>query len=215
MMSNDRFPHRLAGVSIVMGLIVLVGFACGLGQPPRSVQYYTLHYPPPETVTQTPHSAAIHVKSVAAPAPYDTRHIVYADNAYRRNTYTYHQWASEPEEMLTACLVRDLRAANIAKTVMTASPPPNTTHIIEWEINSFYEDDSRKQWHAVLDLTLTLTSAGKSPHPSGEVVFQKTYRVTRPLSRNNPLSLARSMSKAMRKVSGQIADDVHTHLKTQ
>ncbi|MGM0452217.1 MAG: ABC-type transport auxiliary lipoprotein family protein [Thermodesulfobacteriota bacterium] len=212
---NCRFFSRLAGVSLVTGVIILVGVACGVSHPPRSVQYYTLHYPPPETVTQTPLSVAIHVKKIAAPSPYDTHHIVYADNAYRRNTYNYHQWISDPDEMLTAYLVRDLRAANIAKTVMTSSPPSETTHIIEWEINSFYEDDSRKQWQAVLELTLTLASAGKTPRRAAEVIFQKTYRVTRPLSRNNPLSLARSMSAAMQKISGEIAGDVYTRLKTQ
>lgn len=211
-----RLLRTLIG-GMLIGVIALTGGACtGLKEPPQSFQYYTLHYPPPEADgNRTALPAALYIKSFEASEPYSSRNMVYADNAYRRNTYAYHQWLTAPEEMVTDCFVRDLRAAQITEAVMTSAGSTKATHVITGHINSFYEDDTQQKWQAVLDLTLTVTSTGRNTEKPERRTFQKTYQTTETLGQNNALGLAQAMSQAMQRVSDRIISDLPRILTTQ
>lgn len=198
---------------VLLAVLAMMIQGCGAFQTPsRQVELYTPAYPAPEAVKPDETlPARLVVKPFRASAPYRTDRMVYADNAYRRNTYTYHRWISKPAEMVDSFIVRDIRAAQIAAAVCTDACQ-NPTHILEGTVTEFYEDDSRDPWTAVLAISITLSE--KAPAASdGPVLLQKTYSVHRDLEQNNPLGFAKAMSRALETVSERMVADIQERLK--
>ncbi len=202
---------------LMAGGMFLLACGCGFSRhQPEPVSYYALHYDVPElqisvkNITNSP--VVIRVKRLQTQPPFNTTHIVYADNPYQRSRYLYHQWITTPADMLTTLLVRDIEAAGPAGMSVSTTPGKAATHRVEGTIVDFYENDENRQWEAVLVLRLALTRVDPVSRTE-EILFQKTYRETRPLQKNNPHELARSMSKAMEAVSNRFIGDMYDNLR--
>ncbi len=195
----------------LIGIIVLLACGCGFKQQPPVVRYYILDYTAPDPIDAAPLPVSIHVKRLQTQAPYDSRRIVYAENAFQRTTYSYHQWMANPADMITGLIVRDLRTTDFAKTIVTGTPGSRVDHIIEGTIEEFYENDTTPDWQAVLSLSFTLIRTGDDTLRE-TVLFQKTYRRIEPMERNNPVSLARGMSKAMQTISARFMKDAYDQI---
>ena len=205
--------NMLCALAAALGVMLLQG--CGTFQaPPRQVDLYTLAYPPPDAA-EAEQRLPVHlaVSPFQAVAPYHSNRMVYADNDYRRSTYTYHKWLAKPAEMINSFIIRDIRAARIVETASELGGH-DSTHVLSGRVEAFYEDDSRDPWAAVLGLSVTLSK--KAPAASDSpVLLQKTYRTRRDLEQNNPLSFAKAMSRALQTVSKRMVADIRERLKRQ
>ncbi len=206
--------RKILWVLLVAGSMLLLFSGCGTRHPAEPVRYYTLYYSPPEPLEgrevregADERPVFIHVKRLHALPPFNTTHIVYADSPFQRSKYVYHQWVTTPTDMLTALLVRDIEASGVADMTMAMPSGKTVTHRVEGTIIDFYENDEGPQWEAVIALRLALTRMDPASR-TGEILFQKTYRETKPLEKNNPHELARSMSTAMGAVSRQFIQDI-------
>lgn len=204
-------------IVLLAGGIFLLACGCGFSRhQPEPVTYYALHYDVPEpqssmkNITGSP--VVVRVKRLQTHPPFNTTHIVYADNPYKRSRYLYHQWITTPTDMLTSLLVRDIEATGPVGMTVSTTPGKAATHLVEGTIVDFYENDEKPEWEAVLVLRLALTRLDPVSR-SEEILFQKTYRETRPLKKNNPYELARSMSKAMEVVSSRFIGDMYENLR--
>jgi hypothetical protein len=54
--------------------------------------------------------------------------------------------------------------------------------------------------------------APDEPDVTPKILFQKTYRSSKPCRQKNPRALAEAMSLAMSEASAKIIDDVYQHL---
>lgn len=201
---------------LASGVFLLAG-GCGFSRPqPEPLTYYALHYDAPEPHIDAQNIAdgpvVIRVKRLQAQPPFNTSHIVYADNPYQRSRYLYHQWVTTPADMLSTLLTRDIEATSIGGMPVSATPGNAATYRVEGTIVDFYENDENPTWEAVLGLRLSLTRIDPVSR-NEEILFQKTYRETSPLQKNNPHELARSMSKAMEAVSRRFRVDMYDKLK--
>lgn len=203
-------------IFLLAGGAVLLAGGCGVTRhQPEPVTYYALHYTPPDPLpaghNKTEKPLVIHIPRLHAQPPYNTTHMVYADSPYQRNKYAYHQWITTPADMLTSLLLRDVEASKIADAAVSMPAGKGVTHRIEGMIIDFFENDENTQWEAVLVLRLTLTRMDPTAM-TGKILFQSTYNEVRPLEKNNPHELARSMSKAMEAVSRRFIADMNGKL---
>lgn len=202
----------IAGLS---ALFVLSASGCTPGRhQPEPISYYVLHYNPPgkSLPSGIKDPVIVHVKRLEAPAPYNTNHMIYAENPYHRARYAYHQWMAKPADMLTGLLVRDIQSAGATDAASASTSRRDATLRVEGGIIDFYEDDEKHQWEAVLTIRLALVhirDAGRQER----TLFMSTYAERVVLEKNNPHSLARSMSKAMEAVSGQFMADMAESLQ--
>ena len=104
-------------------VIALVLAACAQPEVPPD-RFYRIEAPRPEQIMAQPRFAgALEVEDVSAGGLTAGRAIVYADSD-RPNaleTYSYHFWAEPPAHMVRDALVRYLRAAGVAGSVVTES----------------------------------------------------------------------------------------------
>jgi len=208
--------RQIAICTILAGFSALILFSASgcapTRQQPQPINYYVLHYDPPGKTLPAGlgESVVVHVQRLEAPAPYDTSHIIYAQNPWHRARYAYHQWMVRPADMLTGFLVRDIESAGAAAVASRR----DATHRVEGAIIDFYEDDEKQRWEAVLTLRLALIRIRKDGREQ-ETLFSNTYAERVVLEKNNPHSLARSMSKAMEAVSVQFLGDMAESLQQQ
>ncbi len=178
-------------------------------QPPLEIQFYSLEYEPPSVKIEAVSSAPVlKIKSFTAGPLYDSRLIVYRQKAFQTGEYAYHQWHVRPAAALAQLLARDMRRSAAFQAVFGPESTNQGSYDLEGEVEKFLEDDTEKNWRAVLSLSITLCDATE-PDRKKQIVFQKQYKADQPCRRNHPTALAEAMSAAMKNISAQIIVDVY------
>jgi len=206
-------PRTLFSFLSAVSLLVLFGCGVNLGpeQQAPETQLYTLEYPAPEPTRSPSNRHVLRIETVEAIPFYRTQQIVYKEDPFRRETYRYHKWQASPGEMVTYLLLRDFRATEMFKAVLSPNSLLAPSHSLEGEIEDFFEENTDRVWIAVLTLNATLTSED-SPGKGRSVLFQNTYSEREPLTGKCPRALSEAMSRAMSRISTQIIGDVQSAL---
>lgn len=189
------------------GLWMLVSGCIGPTVPRQNIAYYTLVYPPPLAVATTRTAVVLQIDPFTVAAPFDTEKIVYEPAPYRRDVYHYHRWESNPADLVSHFLARDLKASGRFAAVLTAPGSLSATHFLTGSLDEMYEYDSPKGWQAVLGITVTLSIAG-SRAADQAILFQKSYRNSEWSANRNPQAVVAAMSAAMAAVSRAVYADI-------
>lgn len=195
-----------------LALLLVLGGCTGTGEPRNRIQYYTLEYPSPTFKGLKPLSQTLKVVRFTVAPVYNTTRIIYQDRSFRRDEYFYYRWRSNPADLVTYFLCRDLRQSGLFKAVLFEESEIPFSHLLEGSVDEFLEQDGAHNWNAVLGITVTLMVA-REPDVSKMVLFQKSYRVSRVCVKKNPGALARAMSLAMEEISRKITLEIYSLLK--
>ncbi len=200
-------------VSILfLGFALLLG-ACVPSNKPRSkIEFYTLEYDLSKKAALKSLPIVIRIERFSVAPMYNTTRMIYRDSSFKRSAYVLHKWRANPGNLVTYFLSRDIKQSGLFKAVLPHDSGFPSSYVLEGSVDEFFEWDSVKDWKAVLSLAITLM-AYDEPDISKRVLFQKAYRVIKPCKQKNPRALAGAMSLAMKEVSGEILEDVYSHLK--
>ena len=209
-----KVPNRCRPLLRTLILAAALTAGCGgIGGPPPQIDYYALEYDPPARAAQKPLPVVLRVGRFGISPLYDDRRMVYRTAEFRRDAYVYHRWWANPAEMVPHFLARDLEATGLFKGVFVFDPHLPATHVLEGNVEAFYEEDRPEAWWAVLSLRISLLSADE-PDASRRVLFQASYAQRQPSDRKTPEALAAAMSRAMARASESILADVYRRLET-
>lgn len=198
--------------------ILFLGFtlllcACVPSNKPRSkIEFYTLEYDLPKKAALKSLPIVIRIERFSVAPMYNTTRMIYRDSSFKRSAYVLHKWRANPGNLVTYFLSRDIKQSGLFKAVLPHDSGFPSSYVLEGSVDEFFEWDSVKDWKAVLSLAITLM-AYDEPDISKRVLFQKAYRVVKPCKQKTPRALAGAMSLAMKEVSGEILEDVYSHLK--
>lgn len=198
-------------VATVCALFFLLSGCFSTGGSGRMVDFYTLEYTPP--AFESPGAGEI-VKfdRFFSARFYDSTAMLYKPDAYRLEAYNYHKWRTTPGDMVTDYLVRDFRQSGLFRAVFSYRQPEPARFVVGGGIDEFVEAKEVDRWNAVLGLHVTLLDM-KQSDVTEQIVFQKRYRVTQPISGESPDSFATGMSAAMARTSADIIRDVNSAIK--
>ena len=195
--------------------LAFVAAACStLKQPSPRIAFYTLEYPSPRVEGLKPLSAALQVDRFAVAPMYNTSQMVYRDRAFRRDAYIYHRWRSNPGDLVTYFIARDLRESGLFKAVSPGEGELFSQYVLEGSVEEFFEWETEAEWKAVLAVSITLL-VDRQPDISKRVLFQKTLSTSKIFKQKNPLGFAEAMSEAMAEVSLEIIQSIYFHLKNR
>jgi ABC-type uncharacterized transport system auxiliary subunit len=186
----------------------LVAGLNGCGKPPMLVNQYILEYPAPVGRGKAKIPVEIKVELFAVAQAFNTHAMVYQPRPYQSQTYNYSRWRANPGYLVTDYLIRDLRESGLFKAVFGPDSSGKHRFKLEGGVAEFQELDATGAWQASLALTVTLLDTDKEELPQ-RVVFQKNYRVLKPLPEKTPQGLAQGMSRAMEQVSARIITDTY------
>jgi cholesterol transport system auxiliary component len=198
-------------------LILLFGFslpltAClDLKQPRNKIEYYSLEYDPPRMSERPPVSQVIKVSLFSVSPIYNSRKIIYRNDAYKRAAYDYHKWQANPAEFVTYFLARDMQQSGLFEAVVTPNKRFPHAFAVGGNVDEFLESDLSDGWQADLSLNVFLVNE-QEKDVTKKIIFQKSYHVSKPCRQKNPQALAEAMSAAMSEASLQIIHEIYDHL---
>ncbi len=195
-----------------MLLAVSIAACATMRQPSEKIDFYTLEYASPKVEDLKPIPATIRVERFTVAPMYNSTQIIYRDMSFKRDAYTYREWRANPGDLVTYFLARDLRESGLFEAVSPYGSRMQAQYVLEGSVDEFFESDTDKGWKAVLALSTTLM-VDNEPDISKRIIFQKTFRSTRPCRQKNPMGVAAAMSEAMAEISGQIIRTVYDALE--
>ena len=201
-------------IFILIIFLISSGGCVTLKQPNMKIEHYTLEYDALLPVTNTnlnPVQAALKVERFSIAPAYNTSRIVYRDQEFKRSSYFYHKWKSNPADLVSYFLTRDIRESGFFTAVNVPDSKITHTHIVEGLVDEFLEWDSKDKWEAVLSMNVTLLDAGTSDI-SKRVIFQQRFSSRKTCKEKHPKALAQAMSQAMAEVSENICLTIHNAL---
>jgi len=188
---------------------VLITAGCiDLKQPKNKTQYYTLEYTPPSITGLKPLPVTLKIERFSVAPAYNTNRIIYGNQSFTRNEYFYYKWRSNPADLVTYFLSRDIRQSGLFKAVLPQGSGFPFSYLLEGSVDEFLELDAKESWNAVLAITITLM-ASNEPDVSKSLIFQKTYSVKKACKHKNPHGLAQAMSLAMGEISREVIRDIY------
>ena len=171
--------------------LAFVATACStLKQPSQKIDFYTPEYSPPKVGDLKPLSATLRVERFTVAPLYNTNQMIYRDSSFRREAYVYHRWRSNPGDLLTYFISRDLRESGLFRAVSPWESELRTRYVLEGSVEEFVEWETEEAWKAVLTVTLTLLAEGE-PDITKKVLFQKTFSSSKLLQAEEPGRLCR------------------------
>jgi ABC-type uncharacterized transport system auxiliary subunit len=196
---------------LLMGITLSLAACLDLKQPRNKIEYYSLEYDPPRMSNNSPVSQVIKVALFSVSPIYNTRKIIYRNDAYKRAAYDYHKWQANPAELVTYFLARDMRQSGLFEAVVTRNSQFPHTYVLGGSVDKFLESDTQAGWQADLSLNIILMSEHETD-VSKKIIFQKSYHISKPCRQRNPRALAEAMSAAMSEASARIIHEVYSHL---
>jgi ABC-type uncharacterized transport system auxiliary subunit len=196
---------------LLMGLTLPLSACLDLKQPSSKIEYYSLEYDPPRMGDRQSVSHVIKVELFSVSPIYNTRKIIYRDDAYKRSAYGYHKWRANPAALVTYFLARDMRQSGLFKAVVTPNSRFPHAYVLGGSVDEFFESDTQAGCQADLSLNIVLMNEHETD-VSKKIVFQKSYHIRKPCRQKNPRALAEAMSTAMAEASTQIIDEVYNRL---
>ena len=207
------FARKNISVIFIIFLIFPFSACLNFKQQNPEVEYYTLEYDSPAPSGREKLPYIIKVETFKVSPVYDTTSIIYRENAFKRESYTYHKWSVNPANIVTYLVGRDLKSSGLFKgVVIPGERNREVSFYLGGIVDEFYELDDNREWSGVLSLSITLTTEGKVKK-TGMDIFQKTYSVTEKCEKKNPASLAEALSRAMEKVSRETGEDLYSYIK--
>ena len=106
-------------MTILLLCPALILAAClNLKQPQNRIEYYSLEYDPPAAGRHPALEHVIRVQPFSISPIYNSHRIIYRDQSYKRQAYSYYKWRANPAQFVTYFLSRDLKASGIFKAVL-------------------------------------------------------------------------------------------------
>lgn len=195
---------------IFLCILFLLSGCIGPGGSEKKIAYYTLEYAAPQPAGSNTLPLIINIGRFRSPL-YNSDKIVYRKNDFQTDGYVYHRWDTNPSNLVSYFLYRDMKNSGLFKGVFTYDAGLAATHSISGSVDDFFEDDRTKAWEAVLSIDIVLTKENEHDLCK-KIIFQKKYTTSKACDKKNPKALAKAMSNAMQELSAQIIADVYKSL---
>ena len=141
-------------LSLFLASLVLFSLASCLSGPKRS--YYTLTYPMPEPLVDTPHPYTIRVKEVVLKESYSRSEVVLRPDQFEIQYDRRRRWSERPQKMISGLIVDHLRASNIAQRVLDRAGGGLADFTLQVGVDVIEQAQSGSQLFARLKTTWTL-----------------------------------------------------------
>ena len=199
---------------VCLSFAFLLGGCMNLKQPSYKIDYYAPEYEPPSVDDLKPLSHVLKVDRFRAAPLYKTTQMIYRDQSFKREAYTYHKWRANPGDLVSSYLRRDIQRSGLFKAVISDGSRIPASYVLEGSVDEFLEWDTDGAWQAHLTVSTTLVAA-EEPDITKRVLLHKTFHAAKPCKQKNPKGLAQAMSQAMAEVSEGIIRSLHACLKDE
>jgi len=199
-------PISVIMLIVTVVLIMIMGGCTNIKHAPLEIHYYTLEYDPPLPGTAPPLPCVVKIEQFQTSPLYDSTRMIFKNQDFKRDEYTYHKWRALPGEFIAYFLARDFSETDRFQAALYYESTLPGTHIITGVVEDFYLQAGNPN-QAVLSVSVNLVDNTRRID-GNHILMQKKYRRGIATSTGGPQGLAESLSIAMQQISAQILDDV-------
>jgi ABC-type uncharacterized transport system auxiliary subunit len=192
----------MRGAPLVSGLALLLAGCGALSPAPARVRTFAIEYAAPPAADAPPPTATLRVLRFAAMVPYDRQGFVYRDGPYDIGVDDYNRWLSNPSDMVTALLARDLAASKAYQAVLVTPSALPADFELSGQIEAL-EERADGGCTAALRLRVLLVRVPPKGGPR-RVVLQDVFAAEEPCKPGDPAAFSAAISTAMQRVSQQV-----------
>jgi len=194
-------------------LIALLFIGCaGSGKPPYDVERYLLNYSAPAWDNPYKLNTSVKFNRFSIAAAYNSANMFFRKDSYSLDSFNYSRWAVNPADMIADGILRDMRESGFFRAVFSRYDMEEGRFFISGGIEEFYLDMSKGGKNAVIRISITLKDT-REKETGKSIMFQKKYFREEPLQESSPRGYCQAASQAMRIISEEIINDVHTAVK--
>lgn len=187
-------------------LIMIIGGCTNIKHAPLEIHYYTIEYDPPQPETSGPLPYVVKIEQFQTSPLYDSNRMMFKNEDFKRDEYTYHKWRALPGELVAYFLARDFSETDRFQAALYYESTLPCTHIITGVVEDFYLQAGNSN-EAVLSVSINLVDNTRR-NSGNTILMQKKFRRGIETAIGGPQGLAESLSKAMQQISAEILDDV-------
>lgn len=192
-----RLPLLIGSVLILAG--------CTQSPPPKSDTFYRLELPAAEKVAAAPPIAGIlEVSRLDVDGVLSQRQLAYVDERTPVNvqSYRYELWVDAPGSLVQGALVDYLRAANLARTVLTPDTRAIPDFTLRGRIKRFEQVIAGGGARAVVEIEFSLSAR------DGRLLILKRYDASAPAASSTPEAAVPAIAQAVSKIAAQLTKDL-------
>ena len=188
--------------------VFVLGACVSKKHPGIHTSYYILEYDAPHIDHRPQLNTVIRIERFTVAPLYTTNKMIFKSGPQRRDTYGYHRWRSNPADMVSSMLIRDMRHTELFTAISSPGERYPAMYVLDGSVVDFFEDDGMNPPEAVIQLTITLSNDNETDITKA-VLLQKSYTAAQTFRNDTPQAFAEAMSQAMRVVSRRIVVDIH------
>lgn len=185
---------------------------CAGVQTAAPPEYYTLEYTLPRAQGLAPQDDILKLERFSTVQVFGGTAMRYSTAPFVLNAHYRQRWSVGPADLVTDCLLRDLRATGLFRAVFSYRDTETARYRLEGTVTEFFEDQRATDRKAVLSLNVTLLDMSRGERPD-RILFQKSYAQSEPIAEGKAAGLAQGMSRAMKAVSGKLIRDIRETLQ--
>ncbi|MFH1112324.1 MAG: ABC-type transport auxiliary lipoprotein family protein [Pseudomonadota bacterium] len=171
------------------------------------VSRHIIDYPTPKRHSESPIPDTIMVYRFLLADTVDTRHLIVTSTDEEDRKVTMQQWESDPSDMVTELVQRDLEASRLFKKTVDQWSSAGYRYALEGTIKKLEGVVKNGKASAVLNVDAALIDF-ESPLGARKNILAKNYVIEVPSEDPKPVSIFRAVNMAVRKLSEQIRTDI-------
>jgi len=195
---------RRAAAAVALVAALLTGLGC-LGKPAPRTRYWRLSAALPTPLPAPRLDGVVQVDRPGAPRMLQLRPVLTSDatRPHALAQYDYHAWTAAPPELVQRTLADHLRAARVARHVVTPEVRARADWVVAGRLRRFERVEGPEGPRVAVELDLSLRRAS-----DGALLVEESYRAETPAAGPGVDEAVVSLSEATRGVYDQFVADV-------
>lgn len=177
------------------------------GAPATIIEKYTFEYPSPDFSGTASTNQTLKIERFSVARAFNNKSMVFRPEPYHLDVYVSDRWMTNPGDMVSDYLLRDLRNSGLFKAVFSFRDLEDARYVLEGSVDEFLEIDTDDTRTAAMTISVTLFDFSRTGTPN-RLLFQKKFQASEPIKEKTPTGLAHAMSNGMAKLSAQIIQEI-------
>jgi len=203
---RNKTPSSAVVLIVIAVFIMIIGGCTNIKHAPLEIHYYTLEYDPPQPETSGHLPYIIKIEQFQTSPLYDSTRMIFKNEDFKRDEYTYHKWRALPGEFVAYFIARDFSETDRFQAALFYESTLPYTHIVTGVVEDFYLQAGNSS-EAILSVSVNLVD-NTHRNDGNKILMQKKYRRGIETQKSGPQGLAESLSMAMQQISSEILEDV-------
>ena len=202
----------------IFSLVISIFSGCikfsGLKSQGQSIEFYTIDYPAPESITLNPLGDTLLIRRFSTSSLYGTDRIAKQPSSFTTEFFYYKKWALNPASMLTNFIYRDLTDSGLFRAVLNGPSYIRPTYELSGTLEKFLAKRIKKGWETELVVSILFYTYAEGGKPKEtDTIFQKRYLIKQPCEDDSAEAIVASLSTCTKRFTRELMQDLKKYLE--